>query len=113
MRFPRWKIVRSDERGIALVAALLVALALSALALGAAMMAMHGGLIRRYGERLSVADDAALAGLEEGRSKLNGTSALYPDSGYVVLENNVQVYNAAGVLIPNLRRSTWAGPSGV
>jgi hypothetical protein len=102
-----------NERGIALVAVLLIALSLAALSLGAGMIAMNAGLIRRYGERLSVADDAALAGLEEGRSRLNGTSSLYPDSGYVVLEGGLPVRDASGTIIPGLSRSTWAGPSGV
>lgn len=102
-----------NERGIALITVLLLSVALTALALGAAMISMNAGLIRRYGERLSVVDDGAVGGLEEGRSALNGTVGLYPDSGYVQLENGVAVRNSAGAVIPGLTRSTWAGPSGV
>lgn len=102
-----------NERGIALITVLLLSVALTALALGAAMISMNAGLIRRYGERISVADDGAVAGLEEGRSALNGTASLYPDSGYVQLENGVAVRNSAGAVIPGLSRSTWAGPSGI
>jgi hypothetical protein len=102
-----------NERGIALITVLLLSVALTALALGAAMISMNAGLIRRYGERLSVVDDGAVAGLEEGRSRLNGTVGLYPDSGFVQLENAVAVRNSAGAVIPGLTRSTWAGPSGV
>lgn len=102
-----------NERGIALVTVLLLAFALSALSLGAAMMAMNTGLVRRYNERLAVVNDAALAGLEEGRSKLNGTPSLWPSSSYTTLENNVAVYDASGAVITGLTRSTWAGPSGV
>ena len=103
-----------NERGIALISVLLLSVALSALALGAGMVSMNASLIRRYGERLTVADDAALAGLEEGRSRLNNTPGLYPaDSGFVQLENAVAVRNSAGAVIPGLSRSTWAGPSGV
>ena len=101
-----------NERGIALVTVLLLAFALSALSLGAAMMAMNGGLIRRYNERLAVANDADLAGLEEARSRLNGTPSLWPSTGYATLENGVAVYDANGVVIPGLTRTTWAGPSG-
>ena len=105
--------MRRNERGIALITVLLLAFALSALALGAAMMAMNTGLIRRYNERFAVVSSAALAGLEEGRSALNGTSGLYPDSGYVTLENGVAVRDANGNVIPGLTRWTWAGPSGI
>lgn len=102
-----------NERGIALITVLLLAFALSALALGASMMAMNTGLIRRYNERFTLVTDGALAGLEEGRSRLNGTPSLYPDSGYVVLENGVAVTDASGTTIPGLTRWTWAGPSGI
>ena len=102
-----------NERGVALITVLLLAFALSALALGAGMMAMNTGLIRRYNERFTLVTDAALAGLEEGRSRLNGTPSLYPDSGYVVLENGVSVTDASGTTIPGLTRWTWAGPSGI
>ncbi len=102
-----------NERGIALITVLLLSVALSALALGASMVAMNASLIRRYGERIAVADDGAVAGLEEGRSRLNNTAGLYPDTGYVQLENSVAVLNSAGAVIPGLSRSTWAGPSGV
>lgn len=102
----------SGERGIALITVLLLALALSALAIGAGMVAMNAGLIRRYGERLSVAEDGALAGLEEARSRLNGDRTLYPDSQYVTLEDSVTVRDALGATIPGLTRWTYAGPSG-
>ncbi len=105
--------MRRNERGIALITVLLLAFALSALALGAGMMTMNTGLIRRYNERFALVTDGALAGLEEGRSRLNGTVGLYPDSGYVTLENGVAVTDASGTVIPGLTRWTWAGPSGV
>lgn len=106
-------VKKLNERGIALITVLLLSVALTALALGAAMISMNAGLIRRYGERLSVVDDGAVAGLEEARSALNGTVGLYPDSGYIQMENGVAVRNSAGAVIPGLTRSTWAGPSGV
>ncbi len=103
----------SNERGIALLTVLLLSIALSALVLGAAMVSMNGGLIRRYGERLATVDDAAIAGLEEARSRLNGTSGLYPDTGYVTIESGVPVTNAIGDTLGGLTRWTYAGPSGV
>lgn len=103
----------ADERGIALLMVLLLALALSALLLGATMVAMNASLIRRYSERQAATNAASLAGLEEGRSRLNGDATLYPDSGFALLENGVPVYDAGGTVIPGLSRWTWAGPSGV
>ncbi|NOT07946.1 MAG: hypothetical protein HOP28_07045 [Gemmatimonadales bacterium] len=102
-----------NERGIALITVLLLSVALTALALGAGMISMNAGLIRRYGERAAVVEDAALAGLEEARSRLNGVDSLYPDIGFVTLENGVAVTNASGATIPGLTRWTYAGPSGV
>jgi hypothetical protein len=102
-----------NERGIAIVTVLLLAFALSAFAIGAGVVSMNAGLIRKYDERLAMVDDAALAGLEEGRSRLNGDKTLYPDSGYVTLESNAVVRDASGTIIPGLTRTTWAGPSGV
>jgi len=106
--------VGRDRRGIALVTVLLVALAVSTLAIAATMLIQTGTLIRKHSERGAVVDDAALAGLEEARSTLNGNPALYPQGGgYVTLESNVSVRDAAGDTIPGLRRSTYAGPSGI
>ncbi len=101
-----------NERGIALIASMLLVFVLSTLMLGGASMSLNAGLIRRFGERAIIAHDAALAGLEEARSRLNGDAGIYPDSGFVILEDSVAVRDAAGTLIPNLARWTWAGPSG-
>lgn len=107
------RLLPRNRRGVALVMTLLLALALSALVIGATAVSMNAGLIRRYSERLATLETAAYAGLEEGRSRLNGTSGLYPDSGYATLENGVPVRDASGTVIPGLTRWTWAGPSGV
>jgi hypothetical protein len=102
-----------QDRGIALVTVLLLSISLGALILGATAVSTNAGLIRAYGERLGVVNHAALAGLEEGRSRLNSNKNLYPDSGYVTLENGVEVRDADNQVIPGLRRWTYAGPSGV
>lgn len=101
------------RRGIALVLVLLVMLALAALTLGASMMTMHVGLITKASERAAILDHLALAGLEEGRSAINGTKTLFPDSAYVTLENGVTLVDATGAAIPNVRRWTYAGPTGI
>lgn len=103
----------TNERGIALFTVLLVSLALSALIIGGALVTTNSTMIRRYSERMSALENAALSGLDEGRSQLNGTPLLYPDSGFVTLESGAAVLDAAGNVIPGLSRTTYAGPSGV
>ena len=106
--------VAAGERGVALITALLVALAVSSLAIAAALMSMNGTLIRKDSERTTMMDDAAVAGLEEARSAINGNIALYPTGGgYTTLESGVPVLDANGNQIPGLQRSTYVGPSGI
>lgn len=102
-----------DEQGIALLVVILLVMTLAAMSLGASMLSMNTGLIRRFGERNSVAGAAAVAGMEEARSKLNGDITLYPSTGYATLETNAVVRDASGTIIPGLTRTTYAGPSGV
>jgi hypothetical protein len=103
-----------DERGIALVTVLLVAFAVSGIALACAMWILNSGLITRGGERNSILHDIAVAGLEEGRSQINGNPALYPAINFNTLENNVVVTDAAGAAIPGgVRRSLYVGPDGL
>ena len=102
-----------DERGIALVTVLLIAFAVSGIALAAAMWILNAGLITRSGERNSTLHDIAVAGLEEGRSQINGNPALYPAANFNTLENNAVVTDASGAVVPNVRRSTYVGPDGL
>ncbi len=102
----------ANEKGIALFTVLLVTLALSALIIGGALVTTNSTMIRRYSERMTALENAALSGLDEGRSQLNGTALLYPDSGFVTLESGAAVLDAAGNVIPGLSRTTYAGPSG-
>jgi hypothetical protein len=105
--------VLRDERGIALVVVLLVALAVSAIAIGAGMMTTTTHAINLYGDRMGTLESAAEAGMEWGRAKINGNDSLYPDSSYTVLESNASVLDASGNVIPNVRRSVYVGPTGV
>lgn len=104
---------RNDRRGIALVVTLLVVLSIAAIASGAAFLSLNTGLISRYHSRLSVLEAAADAGLERGRSALNADKTLYPDTGYVTLENGVGVTSADGSPIPGVKRWLYVGPSGI
>jgi hypothetical protein len=107
MRFLR------DRRGIALMTTMLVAFAVSAIAIAAVMMTLNANLVGKNTERASVVDAAALAGLEEARSRLNTTKTIYPNNGFTTLENEVAVKDAGNVVIPKVTRSTYVGPSGI
>lgn len=105
--------VLRDRRGIALVTTLLVTFAVSAIAMAAVMMTLNANLIGKNAERAQSVDAAALSGLEEARSAVNGNRALYPTSGYTTLQSNAVVRDANNTVIPNISRSVWVGPSGI
>ena len=108
-----WNRTLRDERGIALLTTLLVTFAVSAIAIAAVMMTLNANLVGKNSERSAIVDDAALSGLEEARSRLNTTPALYPAGGFATLESNVAVKDANNTVIPKVTRSTYVGPSGI
>ncbi len=101
------------QRGIALLAVILISLAVAAIAAGVLMMTSNATLVTRYSDRNSVLQSVADAGIEELRSRLNGDKTLYPDSGYRTLENGVTVTDAGGAVIPGVQRWGYVGPIGV
>jgi hypothetical protein len=103
----------ADQRGIALVLVLLLVVAVGALGLAAITLSGNTTLINAWDERQDELETVAEAGLEAGRSRLNSSRALFPDSGYVTLEDGAAVTDAAGRTIPGVRRYTYAGPIGV
>ncbi len=102
-----------NERGIALVTVLLVALVVAVISAGAALVSSNTTLINAYAKRQSVLVVAADAGLEEARSVINGNAALYPESLYAALESGAPVKDASGVVIPGVLRSLYVGPTGI
>jgi hypothetical protein len=102
-----------NERGIALITVLLVALAVSSIALAAAMWTLNAALITKSGDRTATLNDIALAGLEEGRSQLNTNPAVYPSTGFATLATAAPVTDALGNTVPNVRRSVYVGPDGI
>lgn len=103
----------ADDRGFALVMTVLVVVIVGSLVAGATLIGSNHILINSYYDRQSELEVAADAGLEWARSELNARPSLYPDSGYVTLENGVAVTDGLGNTIPGLRRSVYAGPSGI
>ena len=102
-----------NERGIALVITILVAVIVGTLAVGALMLGTNTRVISKYNERVSNLGAIAESGLEEARSALNANAALYPTTSYVTLEDRVTVRDASGSTIANVRRTTYVGPTGI
>lgn len=104
---------KSDERGFALIMTVLAAAIVASLIAAASLLGTNHILINNYYDRQSELAGVANAGLDFARATLNGIDTIYPDSGYITLENGVTVTDAAGNTIPGVRRWLYAGPSGV
>lgn len=98
--------------GIGLVLVVLVILITATVAVTAAMLGSGSWLLSQYKERQGSLQSIADAGLEEGRARLNGNKALYPDSLYNTIENGASVTDASGNTIPGVMRYVYAGPIG-
>ncbi len=103
---------RQDQRGVALVLVMLLTMAAVALAAAAILLASSANLISRAHQREADMRNAADAGIEMGRSALNGNAALFPDTGYVALQASQPVTDASGRPIAGVTRSVFVGPSG-
>ena len=102
-----------NERGIALVAVLLVTFAIITLMGTAAILGGNTSLVTKYRQRETLLVSLADAAIEEARSAVNGTKTLMPDTGYKALETRAAVYDASGAAIPNVTRTTYVGPTGI
>ena len=99
-----------DERGVALILTVLLALMVAGMAVGIILMMGNANLIAKFQANEAMMEMAADAGLEKGRDTLNGTPGIVPVGlGFVTLENNVQVRDASGAVIPGFTRSLYAG----
>lgn len=102
---------RTDERGMALIMVMLLTVAVAALVAGAIFLTSSSTLISKGQEREEEMRNAADAGIELGRSRLNGGTLTMPDTGYKTLFLNQAVYDANSVLIPGVTRSVYYGPT--
>ncbi len=102
---------QSDQRGFALLMALLLALAVTAMAIGAILMSSNATLISRYHAKELEMQSAADMGLEMARDTLNGGMAL-PNTGFDTLYLNAPVRDATGSIIPGFTRTVYAGKTG-
>jgi hypothetical protein len=101
-----------NERGMALLLVLLVSIAVTALAMGGIVLTGAGSLTSKFHYRELALQSSADGGIEVARDSLNRNSALLPDSGYVVIQNNASVTDASGAVIPGFTRSVYAGRTG-
>ena len=101
-----------DERGGALLLALLISIAVSGLAITSVVMSGNAQLINAFEVRQNDLEATAEAGIEIGRARVNASAALFPTTGYTTLENRVAVRDAEGRVIPGLWRSVYVGPVG-
>ncbi|MFI5214257.1 MAG: hypothetical protein ACHQU8_06915 [Gemmatimonadales bacterium] len=102
---------RTDERGMALIMVMLLTVAVAALVAGAIFLTSSSTLISKGQEREEEMRNAADAGIELGRSALNGQAVSMPTSGYSTLFASQQVLDANGNVIPNVTRSVYYGPT--
>lgn len=91
-----------SRKGFALLTVLLIAIVGAVLALASGMLAASSVMVQASSDRAVVVDDAALAGLEVERSRMNARIDTVPLNGYKVIEDAVTVPNTGGV-----RRSTY------
>ena len=101
-----------NPRGMALVLVMLITVGVTALAVAAIFLSSSASLISRGQEREEDMRNAADAGIELGRSALNGNPALFPDTGYLALQQNQPVTDASGNVIAGVTRSIYYGPTG-
>lgn len=101
-----------NERGMALIFALLLSVVVVGLAAGAIMLSSSTNLVGRFHVKDAEFRAAADAGIEWARDTLNGTTTILAPVGVDTLQLNVPVRDASGTVIPGYTRSVFAGRSG-
>jgi hypothetical protein len=101
-----------NERGVALIVALLLLVVLATLSVGAIMLSGNASLLGKYHAKDAEMRAAADAGLEWARDTLNGTPGMLPLAGFRILQFEQPVRDAGGTVIPGFTRSVFAGRSG-
>lgn len=101
-----------NERGIALLLALLITMAVAAMAIGGVMIAGSGGLISKFNAKEAALHSLADAGLEVARDSINRALTLLPLTGYVQIVPASTIVDAQGYTITGYTRSVYAGKTG-
>lgn len=101
------------RRGSALLLVLLLAVAMSALALTAITLRSSGSLIARHYERERDFRYAAEAAIQLGKARLSrDTTLAVPSDSFVTVFADTTLVDAAGVAIPHVRVSLHAAATG-
>ena len=111
MRIPR---SARGEEGFALLLVLLILLAVAAMSMAALGMVGNSRLMNQAAARQAAMEDAAMAGLQQGRALVNRRPEFFPDTGFVTLPaDSLPLRDAAGKVIPGLKRTVYLGPQGI
>jgi hypothetical protein len=101
-----------NERGIALVLALLITMAVAAMAIGGVMIAGSGTLTSKFNAKEAALHSLADAGLEIARDSINRAVTVLPDTGYIQIVPASTIIDAQGTTITGYTRSVYAGKTG-
>ena len=101
-----------NERGIALVLALLITMAVAAMAIGGVMIAGSGTLTSKFNAKEAALHSLADAGLEVARDSINRALTVLPDTGYIQIVPASTIIDAQGTTITGYTRSVYAGKTG-
>jgi hypothetical protein len=101
-----------NERGIALVLALLITMAVAAMAIGGVMVAGSGTLTSKFNAKEAALHSLADAGLELARDSINRALTLLPDTGFIQIVPASAIIDAQGNPVTGYTRTVYAGKTG-
>jgi hypothetical protein len=101
-----------ERRGSALLLALVLTVATSALALSAIYLTGESGMLTRSFDKERDLRYAAEAGLQIGKSRLNVDPYALPDSLYTQIDTNLVIPSASGSGSTNMKVNVYVGPTG-
>ena len=100
------------RRGAALFIVMMFVVVSAALALTAIVTTGNAALVAKSYARENDLKYAAEAALAIGKSRLNFDADALPDTGFVVLMSNASLTSADNQVIPGVKVTVYAGPSG-
>ncbi len=109
---PTMRSIIRNERGVALILALLITLAIAGLAMGGVMIAGSGTLTAKFTAKEAALHSLADAGLEIARDSINRALTVLPDTGKIDILSASTITDAQGNTIPGYTRSVYAGKTG-
>jgi hypothetical protein len=101
-----------ERQGFALLTVILLTLAMAALAASAVFLTGNAGILSTSQDREREFKYGAEAAMAIGKSRLNTDPLVLPDTSYVTLMSNQQVFGADGAPLPGVTVNLYAGPTG-